>query len=132
MPEMRKRRVLIVEDEPDLSNQIAKKLTDEGYDTFTADDGVSGLTVALDKQPDLILLDIRMPNSTGFEMLQNLRERGNWGATVPVLFLTNLEPTSDEEIADLKALNPIGYIVKSSVDLAGIAAQVRTALRQSF
>lgn len=90
-----------------------------------AKDGVEGLSVAQERQPDLILLDIKMPNMSGFEMLKKLRGDGAWGAKVPVIFFTNIEPSSDDELADIEALGPADYVIKSNTDLDDIVEKVR-------
>jgi DNA-binding response OmpR family regulator len=97
-------KILVVEDEPDLRSLIRQRLEEEKYMVIEAENGDMGLKKARAEQPALILLDIRMPESTGYEMLKALRQSGNWGANVPVIFLSNIEPQSDDEIEDLMAL----------------------------
>lgn len=120
--------VLIIEDERGLREAAAAKLTEEGFTVFTAVDGVTGLSQALSNHPDVILLDIKMPNMNGFEMLKKLRAQGGWGAKVKVIFLTNLEMSSDEESADIEALEPAHYLVKSATSLDELVAKVREVL----
>jgi DNA-binding response OmpR family regulator len=117
--------VQIIEDEAVLRDTMARTLTDDGFAVITAEDGVKGLEQALDKQPDLILLDIKMPNMSGYEMLKKLRARGSWGAGVPVVFLTNLTPSSDSEQNDIESVQPTAYLVKSETNLDELPAMVR-------
>lgn len=120
--------VLIIEDESGLREAAAGKLEQEGFTVFKANDGISGLSSALSNKPDAILLDIKMPNMNGFEMLKKLRAQGGWGAHVKVIFLTNLELSSDEEAADIEALEPANYLVKSSTSLDELVAKVKAVL----
>lgn len=124
----RKFTVQIIEDEPSLREALEKRLIQEGFTIVSSEDGTKGLNQALVRQPDLILLDIKMPNMSGFEMLKTLREKSNWGASVPVVFLTNIEPSSDEEVHDIQSLHPTDYIVKGTTDLEEIAAMVKKVL----
>lgn len=120
-----RKSVLIIEDEPGLREAAAAKLTQEGFAVFTASDGAAGLSSAASNQPNLILLDIKMPNMNGYEMLKKLREQGGWGAKVKVIFLTNLELGSDEESADIEALEPIHYLIKGNISLDQLVVKVR-------
>ncbi len=120
--------VLIIEDEAGLREAASAKLAQEGFTVFTAADGATGLSQALSNQPDVILLDIKMPNMNGFEMLKKLRAQGGWGAKVKVIFLTNLEMSSDDESADIEALNPAHYLVKGNTSLDELTSKVREVL----
>lgn len=122
-------KILVVEDEPDLRALIRKRLEEDGFLVVEAENGDLGLKKARAEQPALILLDIRMPESTGYEMLKNLRESGNWGANVPVIFLSNIESQGDDEIEDLMALRPADYFIKSNSDLGEVVRKIRHVLR---
>ncbi len=124
-----KQSALIIEDEPGLREAAAAKLTQEGFTVFTAADGASGLSSALSNHPDVILLDIRIPSMNGFEMLKKLRAQGGWGAKVRVIFLTNLEMSSDAESADIEALEPAHYLIKSNTSLDEIVSKIRNVLQ---
>lgn len=123
-----KRSVLIIEDEQGLRDAAAARLAQDGYTVFTAADGASGLSSALGNHPDVILLDIKMPNMNGFEMLKKLRAQGGWGMQVKVIFLTNLELSSDDESADIEALEPANYLVKGNTSLEELVHKVREVL----
>jgi two-component system alkaline phosphatase synthesis response regulator PhoP len=77
-------RILIVEDEVSLLNNIQAYLEQEGYDTYTATDGISALKAARNFRPDLIVLDIMLPGMDGLEVLRRLRQESD----VYVLMLT--------------------------------------------
>lgn len=77
--------ILVVEDDPAISKGLEKNLRFEGYQVFVASDGERGLELAVDKAPDLVLLDLMLPRLNGFEVLRELRKRR---IDVPVIVLT--------------------------------------------
>ena len=90
------RTILIIEDESSLLNILSDEFTEEGFSVLGAQDGAQGLSLALRKQPDIILLDILMPVMDGITMLQWLRKENLWGEGVPIVLLTNLTPTDED------------------------------------
>jgi len=80
------KRVLIVEDDTKIAAALAIRLEAAGYGVMTARDGFSGLKLALETRPDLILMDIWMPVGMGFSVVQRLRSLGLEG--VPIIFIT--------------------------------------------
>lgn len=68
-----KTKILVVDDEPDVRDILRKKLQERGYLVSTAADGVEGMQIATQELPDLILLDVMMPNKDGFSMLKELK-----------------------------------------------------------
>ena len=79
------KRVLVVEDNPDLAYGLRNNLEIEGYEVVVAGDGPTGLTAARTIGPHLIILDLMIPGLDGYRLLKTLREEGS---TVPVLILT--------------------------------------------
>ena len=78
-------RILIVEDEPALLRGLMDTFRAKGCEVLTARDGEAGLSLALDKNPDLILLDIMLPRVNGYEICRAVREHG---MEMPILMLT--------------------------------------------
>lgn len=117
--------VLIVEDEADLREAIITALTYEGFTVLAASDGEEGLSIALDKKPGLILLDITMPKMDGLEVLRALRA-DEWGKEVQVVVMT----ASDDlgKVAEVVEAGGNEYIVKTDITLAGIVAKVKEKL----
>ena len=76
--------ILVVEDEKSISDIIAFNLKKEGYEVLIANDGVTGLKFALEKNPELILLDIMMPGMDGFNVCKKIRQTSE----VPIIMLT--------------------------------------------
>ncbi len=78
-------RILIVEDEPGLLEGLTHNFQFEGYEVETAANGKDGLKAALKDKPDLVVLDLMLPEKSGFDVLKEFRERN---AATPVLILT--------------------------------------------
>ena len=85
--------ILIVEDEQNIVDILSFNLSREGYDTLEAYDGKTGLQLALEQNPDLILLDLMLPEMNGFDVCRKLREAGS---SVPILMLTAREEETDK------------------------------------
>jgi len=87
-------RILIVEDEPSISNFLKEGLEEEGFAVDTADNGKQGLQLALDylEEYDIILLDWMLPGISGIEILRNIRKED---PAVPIIFLTARDTTDD-------------------------------------
>ena len=68
-------RILIIEDEPVLLRVLKDTLVSNGFNVTTAAEGATGLKMAVDQNPDLILLDIMLPKVNGYEICRSLRER---------------------------------------------------------
>ena len=78
-------KILIVDDEPEIVASVSDVLSSFGFDTVCATDGRTGLTIAEDQHPDLIILDWMMPEYSGLDFTNDFRTAGN---TTPILFLT--------------------------------------------
>ena len=85
--------VLIVEDEQNIVDILSFNLSREGYDTLEAYDGKDGLDKAVSENPDLILLDVMLPQMNGFDVCRALRAQGS---NVPVIILTAREEEADK------------------------------------
>jgi two-component system, sensor histidine kinase and response regulator len=124
-PPVRK-TILVVEDDPSLLELFSVKLKKEGYSVLSATDGASGLAVALDKHPHLIVLDMLLPQMKGTEVLQELR-KDPWGSKVPVIVLSNLDDS--QHIFDTLSNGALDYLVKADVSLDQIVDQIRFRLK---
>ena len=125
--------VLIVEDEKNIVDILKFNLNREGYDTLEAYDGETGRKLALEKNPDLILLDLMLPKLDGFAVCKSVREAGS---NVPVLMLTAREDESDKVLgleigADDYITKPFSIRelmarVKANIRRSGMATPVKT------
>lgn len=79
------KRILIIDDEPQLVESLAVRLKASGYAVFTAPDGVSGINKFKEQSPDLVILDIMMPGLSGLDTLKELKELNSG---IPVIMLT--------------------------------------------
>lgn len=119
------KRILVIDDDPAISEALNEMLSVAGFAVSTAPNGVIGLNLALKEHPHLILLDIMMPEMNGWEMLEKLRE-DEWGKTVPLIILTNLE--SVDNISKAIEKDAYEYIVKGDSNIGEIIAMVKRKL----
>lgn len=123
MPETKK--ILIVEDDKFLSLVLKGRLEKEGVGVIQAFDGKEALDVLKKDIPDLILLDLIMPNMSGFEFLEILRQDPQYG-TIPVVVISNLGQESDVEKA--KSLGVIEYYVKVRTSIDDLILKIKNLL----
>jgi two-component system response regulator MprA len=118
-------RVLVVEDDPRVRDALARVLAFEGYDVRLAVDGADALANVVSTSPDVILLDVMLPNVDGLTVCRRLREHGN---RTPVLMLTARHEVSDR-VAGLDA-GADDYLVKPYA-LDELLARLRALLRRT-
>ena len=119
------KRILIVEDEKNIVDILNFNLVKEGYATMEAYDGQSGLQLALEQDPDLILLDLMLPKMDGFEVCRSLLEQGR---TTPVIMLTAREEETDKVLG--LELGADDYITKP-FSMRELLARVKANIRRS-
>jgi len=120
------KKILIVEDEESLRNILRDKLSKNGFIVLEARNGEEGLTVALKEHPDLILLDVIMPEMDGITMLKKLRE-DDWGDEVTVIMLTNLIDT--EKISGSIKHGPAEYFLKADLKIEDLVVKINKWLK---
>ncbi len=118
-------KVLLVEDDNNLREIYEARLTAEGYDIVTAQNGEEALSVAKQQKPDLVISDVMMPRISGFEMLDILRNTDELKNT-KVIMLTALGQAEDRGRAD--NLGADKYLVKSQVTLEDIVNAAKALL----
>ncbi len=116
--------ILIVEDEQSIVDILTFNLEKEGYQILEATDGAQGLALALEKNPDLILLDLMLPKMDGFAVCRELRSRGN---AVPIVMLTAREDEEDKVMG--LELGADDYITKP-FSMRELQARVRANIRR--
>jgi CheY-like chemotaxis protein len=119
--------ILVVEDEKSLREAIVDILKIKNFQTLEAKNGKEGVDLALGKHPDLILLDLIMPEMDGMTVLKNIRQ-DSWGKKVPVIILTNLSATSEQLIEDMVTHKPIHYLIKSDWKLHDVVEKIEKIL----
>jgi two-component system OmpR family response regulator len=120
-----KRRVLVVDDEENVTHLVSSALRFDGFETVTADNGDDALAKVAQYDPDLIVLDVMMPGRDGLGVLQALRASGS---QVPVIFLTARDTASDR-VGGLRA-GADDYVVKP-FSIEELLARVHAVLRRS-
>lgn len=118
-------KIAIIEDDQAISQMYRFKFEGEGYTVDTADNGKRGLALAESMKPDIILLDIMMPEMTGDQMLEELRKT-DWGKSIKVIILTNM---GEQEIPPkVKELGVSGVILKADMTPKQVAEIVKKQL----
>ena len=121
-----KRIVLIVDDEPKNVELVRDLLEVEGYQTIVAGNGREGVAMAADRRPDLILMDIMMPEMDGLEATRRIKQ--NAGTRhIPIVALTSCAMTGDE--TRIRRAGCDGYVTKP-VDIDGLLKQVADHTRE--
>ena len=118
-------RILLVEDEEKLAKFVQLELSYEGYEVDVANDGLTGLMTARDKEPDLIILDWMMPGLSGVEVCRRLRQTGS---QTPIILLTAKDEVKDR-VEGLDA-GADDYVVKP-FSIEELLARVRAHLRRN-
>ncbi len=121
----RKQRILVIDDEENIRNLLKSALANEGYDVIAAVDGMEGFEKALILPPDMILLDIMMPDVNGYQVLQRLRNDYRTNG-IPVLLLT-AKIDGEERVMGLEA-GAVDYITKPFY-LREVIARMKIHLR---
>lgn len=116
--------VLIVEDEKNIVDILSYNLGREGYRTLEAYDGEAGLQLALEQDPDLVLLDLMLPGKNGFDVCRSIREAGR---TTPVIMLTAREEENDKVLG--LELGADDYITKP-FSMRELLARVKANIRR--
>ncbi len=119
------KKILIVEDERNIVDILAFNLAREGYSTLEALDGALGLQLAMEKDPDLILLDLMLPKMDGFEVCRRLREAGK---ATPIIMLTAREEETDKVLG--LELGADDYITKP-FSMRELLARVKSNIRRT-
>ena len=119
------KRILIVEDEKNIVDILSFNLGKEGYETLEAYDGEAGLQLALEQNPDLILLDLMLPKMDGFDVCRNLRKENR---STPVIMLTAREEETDKVLG--LELGADDYITKP-FSMRELLARVKANIRRN-
>ena len=118
-------RIAIIEDDQAISQMYRFKFEAEGYSVETAENGRLGLELVEKFTPDIVLLDLMMPEMTGDEMLAQMRNQP-WGRTTKVIILTN---KGEQEIPDaVRSLNVTAVILKADMTPRQVAELVKEHL----
>ena len=109
-----------------ISSMYETKLKQEGFLVLTADNGYAGLELAMKEKPDIILLDIILPQMDGFTVLQELRYNKNMKST-PIIMLTNLGTDEDKEKGE--KFGATDYLVKANLTPSQVSEIIKKYLK---
>lgn len=128
MENIKKYTILVVEDDPVICRTLMDNLISAGFNVLQAKDGVDGLVTASVHHPDLILLDILMPQMDGLTMMQKLRSQDEWGKKVPIIILTNLSPDEERIMKRIVEDEPAYYLVKTDWKMSDVMDKIKKRL----
>lgn len=118
-------KILIIEDDPLIIKIYTTRLTSDGYQVLSAENGEDGLKIAEQEIPDLVVLDIMMPRVDGFGVLERLRAHPKMQHT-PILVYSNL--AQEEEVARAMRLGATEFIVKANLSPTEMVKKIKQYL----
>jgi two-component system alkaline phosphatase synthesis response regulator PhoP len=118
------KKILIIEDNPGIQMSLTDEFQSAGYAVFTASSGIEGLEFTREKEPDLIILDIMLPELDGYEVCKQLRAEGNH---TPIIMLT-VKNTEIDKVLGLE-LGADDYVTKP-FSVRELSARVKTIFRR--
>jgi DNA-binding response OmpR family regulator len=118
--------VEIAEDDQGLAGLLADRLITEGYTVIKAPDGEEAYKLALERHPDIIVLDMMMPKMNGLEVIKKLRT-DEWGSTAQIMLLTNDPDTNKVEQAIMRGV--FDYLVKTDFKLDEIVEKIQQRIK---
>ena len=124
-PSGKKPKVVIVEDTQDLADIYKTKLELAGYAVFVAHDGIAALYIIQKEMPNLVLLDLMVPNIAGDQILERMRA-SDWGKHIPVVIISNLN--EKDAPAGIREKGISGYYVKAQLSLDQFGSLVDSML----
>ncbi len=118
-------KIAIIEDDAAIHQMYRMKFEGEGFDVQLANNGKAGIELIKVFRPDIVLMDLQMPEVDGAEALQEIRKHP-WGKKLPVIILTNLG--EEESPQELRTLGVAGYIVKADLTPRQVVARTKEVL----
>jgi DNA-binding response OmpR family regulator len=118
-------KIAIIEDDTVINQMYRMKFEADGFEVQLADNGKRGVALVESFQPDVILMDLQMPEMGGAEALAEIRSH-DWGKTIPVIILTNLG--EEEAPKTLRTLGIHSYIVKADLTPSQVVSRAKEAL----
>ena len=118
-------KIAIIEDDPVISQMYRMKFESDNFEVQLANNGKHGVDLVETFSPDIILLDLQMPEMNGAEALAVIR-KNDWGKNIPVIILTNIG--EEEAPKELRTLGIHSYIVKAELTPRQVVERVKEAL----
>ncbi len=120
-----KKLILVAEDDVFYANICKSKLTAEGFEVVVAANGDEALKFVANRKPDLVLLDLIMPNKDGFQTLEELRKNEKT-KDLKIIVLSNLG--QDEDVKKAKSFDVLGYIVKTDITIQDLVKVIKNVV----
>lgn len=120
-------KILLIEDDQDIREIYSTTFMKRGFTVFTASDGRAGIQKFTNKQPDIVLLDIMMPNVDGYQVLKEIRK--NMETYTPVIMLTNLDASHFERHAQFADVDE--YLIKSHYSPSEVVEKTVAVLKMN-
>lgn len=121
-----KKKILIIDDEPDILKTMKYNLEFEGYEVFSAQDGEEGLKKIKQALPDLVLLDLKMPGKNGFQIAKEIKSQKEYG-DIPIIVLSALKDEASKYIA---AKGGAVEFIEKPVDIEKLKFYIKDILNQ--
>ena len=129
MPEQKQRKIIVMEDDVAMAEIVTHKLESKGFSVKHASDGAEGWKMIQENAPDLVLLDLMMPEMDGFQVLEKIRDNANDKIkNLPVIVLSNL--WSNKDILRTQSLRADEYMVKAYFTPDDILAKIEEVLKK--
>lgn len=125
-PDEKPKSIVLVEDDPQLSEIYKTRLEAHGYTVFVAYNGIIALYFIQKDAPDLVLLDLMIPDISGADVLRTMR-RSSWGKNIPVYVISNL--SQEQAPQDIAQLGIAGYSVKANLEYGQVDEIVNSILK---
>lgn len=122
-----KEKILFVDDDPDIVRLVKETLLDEGFDFVSAEDGESGIKEAKTSRPDLIILDMQLPDIDGFEICRRLKADEQC-KHIPIIMLTGKFKKTSDKVDGLEG-GADDYVLKP-FEIEELLARIRAVLRE--
>ncbi len=123
---MQKSKILLLEDDINLSETIEEYLEDEGYEVVCAYDGISAEDIIYEKKFDILLFDVNVPGINGFELLKKVRDNGD---ETPAIFITSLNSTDDLSSGYESGCDDY---IRKPFELKELLLRIKTILKRGF
>jgi len=125
MADTDKKYLIVVEDDQAYANVYQKKLTNEGFEVKIVGDGALVVKTLQERKPDLLLLDLMLPNANGFEILTQIKKNPGL-KDLKVIITSNLSQEEDQKKA--RDLGAVDYLVKANISVPELIAKIRQYL----
>ena len=122
------KKILVIDDEQDVITYLTTLLEDNGFKTISAPDGEMGLKMARDEKPDLISLDISMPEKSGVKFFRELQADTDI-CSIPVIIVTGVSKDFEKFIKTRKQVKPPDGYVSKPIDKEDFLKQIRNILK---